>query len=347
MTTLAEIRQQYPQYADLSDKALADALHSKFYSDLPFDDFAKKVGLEQPTSSKAGAYIKAIGEGMTFGHLAQVAASFGEAEAAGNPLAVDPRPHAMQSQIASNQQSIDTSRRDYKDVFDKVVPMTSATMGSLASVLFPPLAAEGAAPLVAGLAARFGPRVLAAGAAGGAGAASNEAANPESTLGSVVRTGLTSGAQMAAAELGGLGIAGMASKLIAPGIKVPYITPMRDKVKDLVSKAPAAAKAASKSVLDAIPMGTVRDSVAKGIDKAGSAARKLGSMASSPIMTDAALPLASALGGPVVGIPVAILKELMRPGMVSRYLSRGPLSEATKEWLRQGAGMPLRGLTEP
>ena len=34
MATIAEIRAQYPQYADMPDVALADALHAKFYADI-------------------------------------------------------------------------------------------------------------------------------------------------------------------------------------------------------------------------------------------------------------------------------------------------------------------------
>jgi hypothetical protein len=45
MATIAEIRLQYPQYQDMPDKALADALYTKFYSDLPRADFDTKVGL--------------------------------------------------------------------------------------------------------------------------------------------------------------------------------------------------------------------------------------------------------------------------------------------------------------
>lgn len=40
-----DVRQQYPQYNDMSDTDLADALHTKFYSDMPKDDFTKKIGL--------------------------------------------------------------------------------------------------------------------------------------------------------------------------------------------------------------------------------------------------------------------------------------------------------------
>ena len=49
MATIAEIRDKYPQYADMSDAALADALHQKFYSDIPKADFYVKVGLTPAT----------------------------------------------------------------------------------------------------------------------------------------------------------------------------------------------------------------------------------------------------------------------------------------------------------
>jgi len=32
---ISEIRQQYPEYNNLGDKELADALHAKFYPDMP------------------------------------------------------------------------------------------------------------------------------------------------------------------------------------------------------------------------------------------------------------------------------------------------------------------------
>lgn len=41
---LAEIRKQYPQYDMLSDGELAEALHQKFYSQLDFKDFSKRIG---------------------------------------------------------------------------------------------------------------------------------------------------------------------------------------------------------------------------------------------------------------------------------------------------------------
>lgn len=42
---IAEIRQKYPQYDDLSDEALAKGLHDRFYSDMDFGEFSQKIGL--------------------------------------------------------------------------------------------------------------------------------------------------------------------------------------------------------------------------------------------------------------------------------------------------------------
>ena len=45
MATLVEFRAQYPQYNDMPDVALANALHEKFYADMPKGDFYKSVAL--------------------------------------------------------------------------------------------------------------------------------------------------------------------------------------------------------------------------------------------------------------------------------------------------------------
>ena len=45
--TITEVRQKYPQYTDLSDKQLADALHKKYYSDIPINNFYNQIGLTQ------------------------------------------------------------------------------------------------------------------------------------------------------------------------------------------------------------------------------------------------------------------------------------------------------------
>lgn len=50
---IVEIRQKYPQYSDLTDDQLAKGFHSKFYSDIPYDQFAEKIGLNQEKPATA------------------------------------------------------------------------------------------------------------------------------------------------------------------------------------------------------------------------------------------------------------------------------------------------------
>lgn len=53
MTTLHELRQQYPQYNDMTDQQFADAFHSKYYSDIPKADFYKRIGFGARIPQKA------------------------------------------------------------------------------------------------------------------------------------------------------------------------------------------------------------------------------------------------------------------------------------------------------
>jgi hypothetical protein len=74
MASLQEIRQKFPQYADVPDAALADALHRKFYSDVPREEFDRRIGFapaqEQgppmPDSMKPSA-LGSFGRGMVRG----------------------------------------------------------------------------------------------------------------------------------------------------------------------------------------------------------------------------------------------------------------------------------------
>lgn len=43
-----QVRQKYPEYSDLSDTELLQGLHSKFYSDIPFNEFASNISLTTP-----------------------------------------------------------------------------------------------------------------------------------------------------------------------------------------------------------------------------------------------------------------------------------------------------------
>lgn len=62
--TIADVRQKYPQYADMTDEQLGQALHSKFYSDMPYDQFATKIGLVKPAAPVAAAAPMTVGHGL-------------------------------------------------------------------------------------------------------------------------------------------------------------------------------------------------------------------------------------------------------------------------------------------
>lgn len=65
---IGEIRAKYPQYSDLSDGHLADALHSKNYADMPKDEFYSKIGFDMPEqqepTQEVGGAKEAFGMGL-------------------------------------------------------------------------------------------------------------------------------------------------------------------------------------------------------------------------------------------------------------------------------------------
>jgi hypothetical protein len=65
MPTIAEIRQQYPQYKDMTDDDLAGAIHSKFYSDMPREEFNQKIGYHPV--GYAEDVLKSAGAGLVKG----------------------------------------------------------------------------------------------------------------------------------------------------------------------------------------------------------------------------------------------------------------------------------------
>lgn len=58
--TLDEIRQKYPQYGDLSDQQLADALYQKSYSDMDRADFDRRIGLNAPPAERPSFAARAF-----------------------------------------------------------------------------------------------------------------------------------------------------------------------------------------------------------------------------------------------------------------------------------------------
>jgi len=51
--TMQDVRAKFPQYNDMSDDALASALHQKFYADMPQDQFYSKIGYSPKPAAPA------------------------------------------------------------------------------------------------------------------------------------------------------------------------------------------------------------------------------------------------------------------------------------------------------
>ena len=76
MITIKDIRQKYPDYNDLSDEQLVNALHSKHYSDMPKQEFYSKIGFNKKDESplhKAWEFAKSdttnLGKNLLSGYL--------------------------------------------------------------------------------------------------------------------------------------------------------------------------------------------------------------------------------------------------------------------------------------
>lgn len=76
MATIAEVRANYPQYADMTDLQLGQALYKKYYSDIPWETFSAKAGLSlvnqipgsesapPPTPEPSGTMLEKLGAGL-------------------------------------------------------------------------------------------------------------------------------------------------------------------------------------------------------------------------------------------------------------------------------------------
>lgn len=74
---ISEIRQQFPMYSDLPDGELVRGLHKKFYSDMQYADFLKKIDFREsvnPTEGMTGAQKFNAGVGKAFYDVGQGAA---------------------------------------------------------------------------------------------------------------------------------------------------------------------------------------------------------------------------------------------------------------------------------
>lgn len=52
--TIQDVRTRFPQYDELDDQSLADAVHSKFYGDMPKLEFYKKIGVADSSDNAGG-----------------------------------------------------------------------------------------------------------------------------------------------------------------------------------------------------------------------------------------------------------------------------------------------------
>ena len=62
MGMLDDIRAKYPDYNDLSDQQLTDAIHGKFYSDMPREEFNARVGVAAKPQAEVRSYEPTIRE---------------------------------------------------------------------------------------------------------------------------------------------------------------------------------------------------------------------------------------------------------------------------------------------
>ena len=70
---IQQIRQKYPQYDNLSDAQLAEALRRKFYPDLSKEEFEKRIGLRAaPVETTTLGQVKEFGKGLVPGAVGLV-----------------------------------------------------------------------------------------------------------------------------------------------------------------------------------------------------------------------------------------------------------------------------------
>jgi len=163
MTTIADVRAKFPQYSDMSDAALADALHTKFYADIPKTEFFQQIGLSRPVDQIPGArtpaappepkrgvmdYVRGIVEvpaiiGGQVGSavVAPLAAMYGE-------LSSPARQGSAQARAAGEEMAARARRQFYQprtEVGPEIVRTIGRVVEPLAGALPPTLGSTGAA----------------------------------------------------------------------------------------------------------------------------------------------------------------------------------------------------------
>lgn len=113
MTTLADFKKQNPAYAEVPDDQLVVALHKKYYSSMPFGDFAVKVGMAGPNPAEnVDSTLKIYNPfGDNFDTGMKVGTNASNVLSGMGKALVDIKRGIQQVGGANNQQEIDESRR--------------------------------------------------------------------------------------------------------------------------------------------------------------------------------------------------------------------------------------------
>ncbi len=141
MAGLDDFRAQYPQYNDMPDTKLADALYTKFYSDIPRADFDAKIGpvSDAPSALNPDSIVRQVAKGVPIlGELANKANA--ATYAAVSPL-VPSDTTVSQAPTFGERYSENIARQHGQDArFEKANPVTATAanvtggIGSLGGV---------------------------------------------------------------------------------------------------------------------------------------------------------------------------------------------------------------------
>ena len=170
---LASFREQYPQYDDLSDYELADALHQKQYPDMDRGEYFNKLGINAAYEEMSGTdyalglggeMVAGVGRGLGKGLLGIGAGLAGIADAATNKVGLEDlidsgEDNELIRLANEGKRAIDDSIGVGDAYRDSYAVKVSEALGSIASFAVPGLG-------VAGAAGRLGAGVAARGAAG-------------------------------------------------------------------------------------------------------------------------------------------------------------------------------------
>jgi hypothetical protein len=221
-----------------------------------------------------------------------------------------------------------------------------AVFATLASMAVPGIGASGA-PLLTRLAAFAGPKVIAAGLGGGTGAALKEAGYPDSTTQTVTQQGLNGALRQMGAEVAGLGASAALNKLMTPNLS--SIRALSERAQEATALVPNKVS----EYIAGMPEGTSKElaqnaqriagHVVEGVDHLldmGDKIGMVGELARGHVFS-------ALLGSHPAGWSLAALRELVRPGPILRYLTSEPMSEATREILRQAITAPIRSAAVP